>query len=539
MTIPNSAIKYGLGVTYIDNAGTWDPLKGMWIYNADNTWHPVKTGWVAHNDGTWERIYPTPKGIFNPSTTSLGHSYYQNFPDTGSTLVVTNTGDYDLTINNVVYNDSVGNYATNGPSFPVTITPGSSTPLTFYVTGNILGTYSGNIQFTNYIGYFGYANATINQSVTVIPDYAAISIPSGTPSVSTYLNESGSATVTIQNIGNGANLTIASIASQNGYFTASGFTSGNIIPGSSAQFYVNSVSTLSAGEYVDFAIVSSNANNSAPIKVNITVTQLNGLQLFTTPGTYYWTVPAHLHKINYLAVGGGGSGGSGVGNYGGGGGGGGSGGYQESTSVTVTPGETITVVVGDSGDSPTVVGQTTVYPVSDPGAWCSFLNTYGVWVNPNGVDPVGQYQNMTRAWTAPYTGTYAITASADNLVQVFIDEVLLTQSDDYTTTVTTNFSATQGDHKVFLNMLNQGGPAGVAVTIVYNPGPGSILVWSTRTQLNSGLGNAGENTTISGSFGTVAINGGGAGGGATQNPPSYGDSGGSGDGPGDGGGSDA
>jgi hypothetical protein len=535
-SIPNSAIKYGLGVTYIDNAGTWDPLKGMWIYNADNTWHPVQTGWVAHNDGTWERIYPTPKGIFSPNTSSLGHSYYQNFPDTGSTLVVTNTGDYDLTINNVVYNDSVGNYTTNGPTFPVTITPGNSTPLTFYVSGNTIGSYSGNIQFTNYIGYLGYANATINQTVTVIPDYAAISIPSGPTSISAYLNERGITTVTIQNVGNGANLNIASITSQYGYFVVSGFTSGNIIPGASAQFYANSISTLSAGEYVDFAIVSSNANNgipSFPIPVNITVTQLNGVQLFDNPGTYYWTVPDHLHKINYLAVGGGGSGGSGVGNYGGGGGGGGSGGYQESTSVTVTPGETLTIVVGDSGDSPTTVNATTVYPVTDPGAWGTFLNTYGVWVNPNGVDPVGIYQNMTRVWTAPVTGTYTVTASADNLVQVFIDGTLLTQSDDYTTTVSQTFSATQGDHRIYLNMLNQGGPGGVGVAI-YDPS--NNLIWNTRTQLNAGVGNLGENTTISGSFGTVTINGGGAGSGASSSPPYYyGDGGGT----GDGGGSDS
>jgi hypothetical protein len=527
-------LKYNLGTTKINNGGTWVYPKNIYL-NQSGDWVPVKTAWV-NTGGYWERIWPIPKGVFTTNSTNFSHTYYQYYPDGGTTLVITNTGDFDLTVNNISVSDDT-HYTTQTslfPTTPFTLAPSQTIDVPLVVTGNSqTGTFSGTVNFTNFIGYLGYANTSINQTVTVIPDYAAISIPGGAPSISAYLNESDSATVTIQNVGNGANLTIASIASQNGLFTVSGFTSGNITPGGSAQFYANSVSTLPAGEYVDFAIVSSNANNNAPIRVNITVTQLNGVQLFDTPGTYYWTVPAHLHKINYLAVGGGGSGGAGTVNYGGGGGGGGSGGYQETTSVTVIPGETLTIVVGDSGDSPTTVNATTVYPVTDTGAWGTFLNTYGVWVNPNGVDPVGIYQNMTRVWTAPVTGTYTVTASADNLVQVFIDGTLLTQSDDYTTTVSQTFSVTQGDHRIYLNMLNQGGPGGVGVAI-YDPS--NNLIWNTRTQLNAGVGNLGENTTISGSFGTVTINGGGAGSGASSSPPYYyGDGGGT----GDGGGSDS
>jgi len=68
-------------------------------------------------------------------------------------------------------------------------------------------------------------------------------------------------------------------------------------------------------------------------------------QLFNTPGTYSWTVPAGVTSISVAGIGGGGGGSQK--STGGGGGGGGLMGY--SNSIAVTPGTTCTIVVGSGG----------------------------------------------------------------------------------------------------------------------------------------------------------------------------------------------
>jgi len=68
---------------------------------------------------------------------------------------------------------------------------------------------------------------------------------------------------------------------------------------------------------------------------------------FITPGIYSWTVPADVDTISVVTVGGGGGGGGAGGDEGKGGGGGGALAYIN--SISVTPGETLTVGVGTSG----------------------------------------------------------------------------------------------------------------------------------------------------------------------------------------------
>ena len=70
-------------------------------------------------------------------------------------------------------------------------------------------------------------------------------------------------------------------------------------------------------------------------------------QEFPTPGTYSFTVPTGVTSICAVAIGGGGGGASDVND----GGGGGGGGLQYRNDITVTPGETLTVVVGSGGAS--------------------------------------------------------------------------------------------------------------------------------------------------------------------------------------------
>lgn len=75
------------------------------------------------------------------------------------------------------------------------------------------------------------------------------------------------------------------------------------------------------------------------------ITNINADQTeFTTPGTYSFVVPDHTTRLCAVVVGGGG-GGSGAPN----GGGGGGGAMQWRNDITVTPGETLTIVVGRGG----------------------------------------------------------------------------------------------------------------------------------------------------------------------------------------------
>ena len=72
-----------------------------------------------------------------------------------------------------------------------------------------------------------------------------------------------------------------------------------------------------------------------------------GQSSFTTPGIYSWTVPTGVDTISVVTVGGGGGGGGAGSEYGKGGGGGGALAYVN--HISVTPGETLTVGVGTSG----------------------------------------------------------------------------------------------------------------------------------------------------------------------------------------------
>ncbi len=66
---------------------------------------------------------------------------------------------------------------------------------------------------------------------------------------------------------------------------------------------------------------------------------------YTVPGTYSWVAPAGVTKVSVVAVGAGGAGGSSIK----GGGGGGAGGLGYRNNITVTPGDSYTVVVGAGG----------------------------------------------------------------------------------------------------------------------------------------------------------------------------------------------
>ena len=94
----------------------------------------------------------------------------------------------------------------------------------------------------------------------------------------------------------------------------------------------------------------------------------NGSQSWTTPGTYTWTVPAGVTRIEaaiWGAGGGGGPGGAGVPNTGSGTGG--QSGGLSVVFISVSPGQSITVAVGAGGTSGNSGGSSSVGSVIIPG----------------------------------------------------------------------------------------------------------------------------------------------------------------------------
>ena len=361
-------LEYGL--TKIKQGSTWKPVKSLWQKDSTGNWVPVQTAWVKRADGNWERIFPTPAGINTATPTSISLEVYQNF-STSTPISFTNTGDRPLTIANVIAYDGTKtvtsiDFTGMGGGYPYTIAPGSSGYINISVLGNTVGTSSGNITFVNDTGYFGNDGNVAywpgNQTVvpvttTVLPNYSACSV-SPNPIVYNYFQQDtpASISVAITNIGNGANLHISSITTT-GNGTISSLTSSTVTTGNSAHFTLTA-NALTAGSYTDTITVYSDAKNgNVTIPVALTVAVPHATQVFDSPGTYTWTVPAGVYSLTAAVVGagGGGSGSSEVGN-GAGGGAGGSGGVALQ-SVSVTPGETLSITVGAGGAGAPFVGR--------------------------------------------------------------------------------------------------------------------------------------------------------------------------------------
>lgn len=533
----SSAIKYGLGVTYLLQSGSWQPLKRMWIRNIDNSWHTVKTGWVCRSDGNWERIYPTPRGIFTPNIASITSIPYQHYADQTRSVLVTNTGDFDLIINSIVAFDSVGNFTTvanNFPASPLMLTPNTSTTVSTQIFGNVAGNFSGNLSFTLFTGYLGYANVSYPIYANVLPDYAAISSNvslvanlfyyQGDPATGGKITNAAQ-TISIVNSGNGANLVITNATSQNGYFAPYNLTANtlgfnfNTFTGNTANITVAPVGSLSAGTYSDALIVTSNANNFGSYKIPVTVDVglASGHAIYETPGTYTLTVPPHVYSIQVLVVGSGGGGGLSISNYqvgqGGSGGGGGSGGYSLQT-LSVTPGETLTVTIGVPGGTGSL--NVNIFYVATNYSWSSFMNSYAVWFTPNSPTPVGRYVSSKRELIVPTTGNYTITGQAASNMIVSIDGTQVLTAVSSTTSNTAVISLLQGIHSINMLSINNGGVGGFALTVQDS---GSNLVWSTRSLLNPTAGTSGGATTLTGSFGTVSVAGGAGGNGGYDDTP--------------------
>ena len=529
-------VKNGKGVTWIKTgfgSEQWSPVKHAWIKNADGTWHPIIRGNLKVDRSTWESVYPTPQGIPFLSSNALTFDPYQYHtqPDNDedgdinsvpTTISVTNTGDYELVITAVVKNDTA-RYESRltVPSLPLTLKPLESTTIGVRVKGITPGSAEGNILIYSDAGVLGQVANVVPVSVQVRPAYSGITVSPNPIRLNYYVSESpATQTVTITNSGNGANLNIYSNSIASGRATVSTIPTVlgydfNRFSGNSTTVTVTAAN-LAVGTYNDTLTFVTDSRETPVLSVPIivTVSRPNGRQVFDAGGTYTWTVPNHVHQIDLLAVGSGGGGGPGITNVleGGSGGGGGSGAFQQSTNVTVTPGEVLSITVGGGGDKNTY-SNGPYYPVSLSYAWSGFMNSYAVWTHPNGQAPTGQMVSTRRLFVCPAAGYYEISVQADNYIDFYIDEVLIASTGSFQSTTIANAYLRQGNRKLTFNARNDGGPAGFAVLIKDSDGN---AIWNTRTLLDPAAGGTGIATTVTGSFGTITADS-GQGGGAAYN----------------------
>lgn len=263
------------------------------------------------------------------------------------------------------------------------------------------------------------------------------------------------------------------------------------------------------------------------------VTQSNGQKNIVAgytnvKGTWRQFWPPNVFA-DVIVVGGGGGGGTGYGWEGGGGGG--AGGLLTASALELSPAKVYNITVGAGGgpnnsggnsffgaDTPPVTIPSVdvpIYPGTYP-VYNGFLNTYGVWTNPDFISPVGSWvtANYTAKTVAP--GYYYAKVSADNHIRLYIDGQYVVGNDNWATVDTSGqFFSGVGTHTITVEALNDGGPALFAAAIYDQYGN---VVWHTRMTA----------PIISGGTGLYAIGGGNGGWGTPDNTAGSGGSGGGG-----------
>lgn len=232
----------------------------------------------------------------------------------------------------------------------------------------------------------------------------------------------------------------------------------------------------------------------------------------------------------------GGGGGGGPTGWDEGGGGGGAGGVIPFNSVQLNTSTSYSIIVGAGGAqrynggysniNGGSIGDGTSFVANSASvqlyagsyySYDSFLNTYGVWTNPDFVDPVGSWVSVTYTSYNPLpTGQYVtMTCSADNHVTVSINGNFVGSSDTFQGTSSFTTYLAPGNNTIVVQALNDGGPALFAAALTSNSGQ---VLWNTRsplitTNLVNGLtaygGGAGGYNPVTGYTGGNGASGGG------------------------------
>ena len=148
-------------------------------------------------------------------------------------------------------------------------------------------------------------------------------------------------------------------------------------------------------------------------------------------------------------------------------------------------------------------------------AYNTFLNTYGVWVNPTSAT------TFDRTYTVnfPVTTWYQFIASADNSADIYLDGVYLFAATSYQGTGSNGYYLAAGTKQVRILGTNTGGPGAVALTIGGAANFGGSYGGSSGATGSSGAGGGGGGATVvllnGSALGAAGGGGGGGGGGNT------------------------
>jgi len=220
-------------------------------------------------------------------------------------------------------------------------------------------------------------------------------------------------------------------------------------------------------------------------------------------------------------------------------GGAGSGGGYTQTQFTINEGDVLEVAVGGPGTGGaggrSAAGGTpgssylvdasllfsTLETASPPvfrqfnSAYCTFLNTYGVWVNPTSA------RTFDRTYTInfPVETWYTFSASADNYADIYLDGVLLFAATSFQGVGTNGYYLAAGTKQVRIVGTNTGGPGAVALTIGGAANFAGSFGGFSGESGSSGAGGGGGGATVvllnGSALGAAGGGGGGGGGGNT------------------------
>jgi hypothetical protein len=148
-------------------------------------------------------------------------------------------------------------------------------------------------------------------------------------------------------------------------------------------------------------------------------------------------------------------------------------------------------------------------------AYNTFLNTYGVWVNPTSATVF----DRTYTINFPVETWYQFIASADNGADIYLDGVYLFAATSYQGTGSNGYYLAAGTKQVRILGTNTGGPGAVALTIGGATNFGGSYGGSSGSTGVSGAGGGGGGATVvllnGSALGAAGGGGGGGGGGNT------------------------
>lgn len=253
-------------------------------------------------------------------------------------------------------------------------------------------------------------------------------------------------------------------------------------------------------------------------------------QLFNTPGTYSWTVPAGVTSISVAGIGGGGGGAQR--SAGGAGGGGGLLGYAN--SIAVTPGTTCTIIVGGGGSTggsygengsstymiipgsniPIVIGQggaggDRIYWTSGSQG-VTYTDSTGTITTQVAYDPAGGAITYSVSSGSLPTGT-SLNSSTGAISYIFQN---LTVDTEYTPFTLSATNGTQTITKPFTIKIFKRNVVFATYVVIAGGGPGGPYYYGGGGGAGGLLTNAGGGTVqlAAGATYTVTVGAGGAGG---------------------------